>query len=392
MDGTFKERFPTGERFGMLFVVNFVFAFHLFFAIYFHSSFLETFINERLVGSVWVVGSVFSVLTLLLAPTILRRIGNYLFIVLLAVLQMIVFLALASTLNTFFIIVLFAIFLSVYPLILFCIDIFLESYIVEEGATGNIRGIFLTTTNVALIIAPFFAGRMLTNGNYSTLYVVSAILLIPFIALLFRFRRFKDPLYYTPKIIDSIRGIWRDKNIYRVFMAQFILRLFYAAMVIYLPVYLHNHIGFTWSEFGVMATIMLLPYALFEWPAGKIADKKFGEKEMLVLGFAITAISTTFIPFITSNSFFLWTALLFLGRSGASLIEIMSESYFFKHVRGENDDIIGFFRILNPFAYVVGPLGATVILVFFDIQYIFLFLAFILLWGIRYGMTLDDTR
>ena len=175
-------------------------------------------------------------------------------------------------------------------------------------------------------------------------------------------------------------------------MAQFILRFFFAWMVIYMPIYLHVHIGFSWSEIGIMFAIMLLPFALLELPAGKIADRWLGEKEILSAGFLIAALFTILVSFITSNNFFIWTATLFMMRVGASLIEIMTESYFFKHVQGDDNNIISFFRITRPAAYIIGPIVASIALIFLDLRFIFIILGLILFSGLYYSFRIEDTK
>ena len=175
-------------------------------------------------------------------------------------------------------------------------------------------------------------------------------------------------------------------------MANFIMRIFFSWMVIYMPIYLVSHIGFSWAEFGIMTFIVLIPFALFELPAGKIADRYLGEKELLALGFFIAAVFTGFLSLIETNNFVFWATVLFTIRIGVSLIEIMTESYFFKHVSGEDNNTISFFRMMRPAAYIVGPIIATISLSVLDFKYIWLVLGFILLYGLRYAFAIQDTR
>ena len=159
-----------------------------------------------------------------------------------------------------------------------------------------------------------------------------------------------------------------------------------------MPIYLIGHIGFSWAEFGIMTFIVLIPFALFELPAGKIADRLLGEKELLALGFFIAALFTGFLSFIDTNNFIFWASVLFTIRVGASLIEIMTESYFFKHVNSSDNNTISFFRMMRPAAYIAGPIIATIALVFLSFQHIWLVLGFILLYGLRYAFAIQDTR
>lgn len=381
-----------GEAFGLLYLANFIISFHLFLVVYVNSSFLSTFIEERFLGTLWIIGSIFSIGALLLIVQALRIFGNYKVLVAAIFLEMLLFVGFATFKSATLIIPLFVIYIFTYPLILYSLDIFLENFTKKENMTGSIRGTFLTTTNTALIIAPLLAGFILTNGDYWKLYMISATLLIPFLFIILKFRTFKDPTYHNLQIIQTFQCVRIDRNLRSIFAGQFLMRIFFSWMVIYMPIYLHGHIGFEWTEIGIMFAIMLLPFALLEYPAGYIADRWFGEKEILSLGFIIIALSTALIPFITTANFILWTALLFIMRVGASLIEIMTESYFFKHVSGDDNNTIGFFRMLRPFSYIVGPIIASITLLFLDLRFIFFVLAFILLYGLRYSLALRDTR
>lgn len=380
------------KAFNILYVANFFFAFHLFFVVYISSSFLNTYVEEGLMGLVWIIGSIFGVGALILISKILRVFGNYKIIITLTFLEFLIFLGLAFIQNVYAIVLLFILQLAVYPLILFNIDVFLETYTKDEGKTGGIRGMVLTIVNSALIIAPFLAGLVLTNGDYWKIYLISAIFLIPFLFFVLKLKTFKDPDYLDTKVWQTWLSIKKNKNIYGTLMAQFMMRFFFSWMVIYLPVYLHNHIGFEWTEIGMMFAIMLLPFALLEYPAGKIADMWLGEKELLIAGFILIALFTIPLSLITAANFILWSTVLFMTRVGASFVEIMTESHFFKYVDGDDNDIISFFRITRPAAYVVGPVVASLSLIFLDIQFIFLVLGVIMLYGIRYSLMLKDTR
>jgi MFS family permease len=137
---------------------------------------------------------------------------------------------------------------------------------------------------------------------------------------------------------------------------------------------------------------MLLPYVFVEWPAGIIADRWLGEKELLIAGFVVTAVPTFLLFFFHSPNIILWGGVLFVTRIGTALIESMTETYFFKHVDGRDTHLISFFRMLRPLAYVIGPLVATLVLAFLPLPYLWLVLGTIMLLGIFHASRLVDTR
>lgn len=394
MDFIRKNIAKTDNRFGLLYVLNFIVSFHLFLIVYFNSNFLngEGFSN-RSVSLIYVIGSILSIVGLFLLPKILKQFGNYSTVLTLVVLELGAFWSLAFLDGLTVTTLAFISYLIIYPLILVSFDIFLEGIIKNENTTGSVRGIFLTITNSALIIAPLIAGFLLNGDGFRNLYFIAGAFLIPlFIIIGWYFKGFKDPVYEQIKYRETIQEFKQKKNLRNIFIAQFTLRLFFSFMVIYTPLFLHNTIGFSFSDIGVLFAIMLLPFALFEIPLGKIADRWLGEKEILISGLLITGLSTIAISFMTTPVFIYWAALLFVTRIGASAIEIMTESFFFKHVNGDDADTISLFRMLRPLGYVAGPILGVTALSFMNIQFVFLIPGTIILLGIFSAIQIKDTK
>lgn len=385
--------FSNNPKHNLLYLLNFLVASHFFLLIYINSSFLTTFVSDRIVGTLYVIGSAISAVALYTIAKVLRRHGNFRVLVVLAVVEFFVALGLATPVFPLFAVLLFLMHMALSMLILFSLDVFLEAYSPNENETGNIRGTFLTMQNLALILAPLVVGIVLTNGDFWRVYALSAVFLIPFLYIVIRcFRDFKDPPYDDFRLRETVGSLLKQDDLRNVFFAQFIMRFFFSWMVIYTPIYLHDYIGFDWSVIGVMFTIMLLPYLFIELPAGRLADTWLGEKELLIGGFLITALGTALMSFSVEANILIWIGILLLTRIGASLLEIMTESYFFKHVDSSETDTISLFRIARPLAYFVGPIAATVMLFIVDFRYIFIALAAILLSGIYFSISLRDTR
>jgi len=95
---------------------------------------------------------------------------------------------------------------------------------------------------------------------------------------------------------------------------------------------------------------------------------------------------------LTAPVFLTWTLVLFITRIGASLIEISSESYFFKQIDSTDTNIISFFRNARSVAYILAAIIASATLMFLDFRFIFLVLGIIVLCGLRYSLALRDTR
>src|SRR3989338_11699608 len=126
---------------------------------------------------------------------------------------------------------------------------------------------------------------------------------------------------------------------------------------------------------------MLLPYLLLEYPLGRLADGKVGEKELLGCGFVLMAITVGIIPLIHTGSLIIWTIILFGTRVGAAMIESMSATYFYKKVEARDLNLIALFRDMRPLGYIVGPILAGVVVAKFSMASLFLILGGVMLFG-----------
>lgn len=344
-----------------------------------------------MIGLIYGFAAFLTIIALLLVPILLQRVGNYTTIITTTLIEGIAVGLLVFAVDLPIVITFFVLYRIAHIIILFGMDVFLEKNSTEED-TGEIRGKFLTTTNISLLVSPLIVGLILTNGDYWKVYLLSALLLIPYLAVISQLKNFADPIYDKMKIVTGIKCVLDNKNISSILVVNSLLRIFFAWMVIYTPLYLHAHIGLSWSDIGIIFTIMLIPYVLLELPLGKIADDVLGEKEFLVAGFIILAVSTALIPFVTTGSIIVWSVLLFATRIGATFIEIMSETYFFKNIDGTDTEAISLFRITRPFSEIVGPVMASLLLFFMPLQWTFMPLAILLLLGIPFSLRLKDTR
>ena len=193
--------------------------------------------------------------------------------------------------------------------------------------------------SIAGAIAPLATGFLVGGGEsrFFLAYVASAILMVPFIWIIVQnLKEFKDPSYTTINVAASLLSFWKQKNLRLVFLAHFLLQIFFAWMVIYTPLYLASVVGFSWSEIGLIFFFALTAYVIFEYPIGEIADRYIGEKEMMAVGFLIMVVSTAWLSFITTPALVPWMVTMFLTRVGASLVETTTESYFFKQIEGSD--------------------------------------------------------
>jgi MFS family permease len=257
-----------------------------------------------------------------------------------------------------------------------------------------VRGLYLTIYNLGWLVSPFLAGEILNYLNFQYIFLVSLILNLPLALILyFKFRHAENHYaHQTFNVAKTLAKILTRPGLRKIFTLSFLLQFFYAVEVVYIPIYLIQNIGLNWEQIGIIFTIMLVPFVLIQYPAGYLADKYFGEKEMLFIGLVLMGSTAIIMGFLNTSDLVIWSIVLFISRIGASLFEIMRETYFFKKVDVDNIDIINAFRSTIPLAYLVAPALAITIIYYSQLNYLFVVMGVILLLGLWPTLTLKDTK
>ena len=385
------------KYFGALYAAIAILGLHFSIVIYINSSFLGMYVGDNAIGVLYTVGSAVTVLSFLFISRVLHNVGNYKLTLLLTFLEMGALIGMAFADSLRVAVPLFILHQAVIPLIFFNLDVYMEKLIGHsEKQTGGKRGLFLTVVSLAGAVAPLITGYLVTeNGSasFTLAYIVSALLLLPFLFIIVRyFRAFSDANYKEIKVLSTIRSFWIKDDIRNVFIAHLLLQLFFTWMVVYVPLYLATQMGFSWTTIGSILFVALMAYVLLEYPIGLIADRYTGEKEMMLFGFTIIILSTSALSFITTPTIWLWISVLFLTRVGASFVEVTTESYFFKHTRGTDANIISFFRITRPLSYVFGALLGSLTLLYLPFQFMFLVLGAFMIPALFFVLQLKDTK
>lgn len=378
----------------LVYLASFLYSFHYALPLYIESSFIAQFLStEEMVGIVFALAATITVISTFFFPRILRKFGNYRTTLIIMGLEIATLLALATFSIPLVVIGLFVLHQTLYSLIFLNLDTFVESYS-DDHATGSIRGVFMTVLNIAIAVAPFLAGLMLTDHDFWKIYLASAIFMsLCFLVVAKNFQNYVDPQYLVPKFKDTIKTVVKSHDLHSVIFLHFLLAFFFSWMVIYTPLYLNKHIGIPMSDIlSIIIPVALLPFIFFEVFLGRIADTKLGEKEIVTAGFILMAVATMGLSWITSTSVIVWAIALFITRTGASAVESMIESYFYKKVGPEEINLVTFMRMVRGSAYIIGPLLGSLALSYINFRFLFFTLGIIVLTSIPYTLTIKDTK
>src|SRR3989344_1940275 len=376
----------------IIYLAGFLFSMPIALTSYVNSSFLENYISQYYVGILYIIASAITIVSMLEMHRILTRLGNRFTVVFFSVLTFLSFLLLSFSTKGIVVISAFVLYFISTNFIIASLDIFVEDFS-KKSSIGTFRGLYLMVVSSAWVVAQMISGTVITKSSYGGIYfLASGFMILVCVIFIFFLKDFKDPEYKRMPVLKTIETFAQNKKLSKIYIINLILKFFFAWMIIYTPIYLHQYVGFDWKQIGLIFTIMLLPFIILDFPLGKLSDR-VGEKKMLALGFVISASATLLIPFISSATVWLWALILFTTRVGAATIEVMSESYFFKSVQEEDVGTTSFFRNTTPLSFILAPLIATPILFLVpSFEYLFFVLGIILLLGLFITIRLKDVR
>lgn len=379
----------------VLFVGNFFFALFAALITYTLLAYLSSFMPIAYTGLVIAGGALVALLVFPFLPHLVARYGAQRLALIFGIIEMIALLVLAAAPGAITASILIALTISLQPLLSYELDLLLEATVDEEGTTGRVRTIFITAWNSAALLAPLLMGALLVDSDaYGRIFLAAAAALVPFIVL-FAVRRLPQGVPVTlTHMQDTLVCISRDRDFAAVVFGHFLLYSFYIWAPLYVPIYLHTVLDIPWSTLGWMFSVMLFPYVLIEYPAGWVADRLLGDKEIMCIGFLFAGISLALVSTLTtSSSLVIILSILIFSRIGTALIESMTESHFFRRVSEKDVNSISVFRSVWPAAYVVAPIIGSCILFFGNYQMLFLLTGgFIAIAGVTTTLLIKDFR
>lgn len=374
---------------------NFFASAHFVLIIYIITPYLATFMPDSVTGLVVSLGALVTLSVFPLMPQLVRKHGPQRLAVFFGLVEALVLFWLALSPSAFPAALLVALACATTPLVDYQLDLLLEATIAKEGTTGRIRTMFLTAGNVAVVFSPLIAGLLLdSTEQYWRVFAVAGASLIPFIGLLLvrRLPHGKPPTIIS--LAEAYVCAMKDKDLRNVVLAHGTLQFFYHIAPLYIPLYLHHVLGIPWQQLGWLFMIMLLPFVLLEYPAGWLADNKWGDQELLLAGVALMASAFAAFSLVDMNTTMLVIGiLLVMNRAGAALVEAMTEGHFFRRVSESDAATVSIFRMTRPIAALIAPIVGSIILAVSSYGMLFVITGFLIgIAGLAAGSQIKDFR
>lgn len=374
---------------------NFFSAGHFYLALYILTPYLAQYMAEAHTALVIAAGAAISLIAFPYVPQLLRSYGvkrvTLAYLILSALTLLLLFLIPSPVPAILFV----ALFCAYQPIIGYLLDLLLEATVANEAETGRVRTLFLTCGNVALVSAPVIIGLLLGEGDaYGNLFLMGAASAVAAVVILAQVRTVTQVSPSISRMKDVIRCLAGDRDIQAVAIAYGVLQFMYHLAPFFVPLYLHTHLGIPWSELGPMFAIMLIPFVVLEYPAGYLADRYFGDREMMALGLLIMGAAFAATAFIVPGTALIAILLVLLvTRIGAAVAEATIESHFFRRVSSTDTSSVAVFRMIRPAAALVAPLLGAVILMMSSYSVLFFCTGvLIIVFGVASALSIKDIR
>lgn len=371
--------------------VTFLSGFQLSLSVYILSSFIQELTGLDNIGIFFLIAYGVSFYILLNLHHLIKRHGKSKTLILFLVFKTLALLAMGIYADNM-VAVLFSIWFLVSDAVSWvALDIIIEGFS-DNKTTGATRGLHITILNVGFMFGPFIAAWTIENFGFNFVFYASALLSLVVLAIIvLKYRNVNHEIKRDLSVLAVLGRMMQRKNLMRIYYASFMLELFYCVMSVYTPIYLLS-LGFSWVDIGKIITIMIIPFILLEIPLGILADKRTGEKEWLVFGLLFLAIATGSMSFVAEPNIYLWMGILFATRIGASIVQVMRDTYFYKKIGPGDVDLIDFFRTTKSASYIFGMIFFSLFLIVFPLKMLFVMLGVIAFTALAPVMRLRDTK
>jgi MFS family permease len=192
-------------------------------------------------------------------------------------------------------------------------------------------------------------------GAKYPLYLASAVFLV---ATALSIMLLKDiPIKNKPQSLASaIRYVGEDRQVLAPFLYSFAERFSAGYLVMLLPLYMAEEFGSEPSVRGMYLAAFLIPFALFQYPFGKLSDK-YGRTWMLIVGGIAYAGMLSMLGYVGMEAM-----LMLMIVSGALAAMILPASLAIlgeMAPKGEHGTYMGGFNAFGSLGFALAPPLAT---------------------------------
>lgn len=268
-------------------------------------------------------------------------------------------------------------------LIVMTLSLMVNDY-TESKDLGKTEGVYFFVSNLGWLIGVFLGGVVAKYYGVEPIFALSGLMLI-FAFIYFSHQQFieQKPELNAPQkkhiekhTLKRIKEFFKSGVRARAYFFTLAYLMWPVFKAVAIPLFVKDA-GFGSDTTGLIMALAIVPLVLFEMPVGEYADKH-GVKKPFILGFLILAVCA--LGICISPIFILDAALIACAGIGASFIEPLHDTYFFKNIKKEEEDeFYGVFITASPIARFIAPAIISTILIFAPFKAVFLVFGIIFL-------------
>lgn len=259
------------------------------------------------------------------------------------------------------------------------ISLFINEY-TEGNNLSTQEGKRFVAANIGWMAGPLIGGYAASTLGHESIFIITAILL-SLSYIVFR----KIPLHkHIPKhtrenplreIVKNLKAFFNKQSLRNAFLVSTGNHAWWAIFYLYVPISV-IYLGFDERAVGWVMTLSFAPLLIFEYIAGKLAQKN-GVRRYIIIGYVLL-VSFSVLAFTQFSVPLVFFAILAASGIGMSFIEPLQETNFLQQTsKPESEKFYGIQNMSGSLADIIAPLGASVILTIAhgEIAYVWIYAA-----------------
>lgn len=233
----------------------------------------------------------------------------------------------------------------------------------KEDETAKSIGIINSFTKIGQVLAMFAGGIVAQRFGQQSTFLLGALGGLLGLILSVGIKEKKDIIHEASKISELLQVAKNQELLTSSFLAVIFQLVVYATTFGFIPVIAKN-IGASSVHLGLITTITTLPAIISSSLSGTFFARRYGERNTIVGGFIIIALSCIVVPFIDRLSL-LYTSQVINGFGQGIVLPILM-GLSIKNVTGsKRGTAMGLFQAIYGLGMFLGPvllgyLGDTV--------------------------------
>mgnify|MGYP001618205023 CR=1 FL=1 len=346
--------------------------------------------NEIYVGYYFSIIAIVSLLVSLGSTMLLRYISKVLLAKIILTSLCIIFIALTFATNIYNFALIDIARVTCITLFFIILAIFVRDF-AAENEVALAEGRFYLFTNIGWVIGPLAGGFMAKTYGSESAFIFSAFCYLILVIIFFhQHLRVKNPHLHDKKEITkpnisfwkNLRDFARQKELRNAFLISYGMYCWWSISAIYMALAI-TEMGFSQQVVGLVFSLSVIPLILLEFHTTDAA-RKYGVRNLLVIGYAILAIMLLLFTQTSGNTLI---KLMILVNIGSAFIEPNKEVFFFKQVNQEDEErFYGIYNASYPIAYITAPAAGALLLssfgmngIWFGAAFVFILMTFVAL-------------